>query len=74
MRKVYVWRDGNIVPKGPQAAPAARTQIIGDIEPYRSIATGEMINSRQQHRQHLRDHNLVEIGNEHQAKFGLPRS
>lgn len=74
MRKVYVWRDGKIVEKGPQAAPAARTQIIGDIEPYRSVATGEIITSRQQHRQHLRDNNLVEIGNEQQARFGLPRT
>ena len=74
MRKTYVYEDGKIVPKGPQAAPAARTQIIGDIDTYRSIATGEIINSRAQHRQHLRDNNLVEIGNEQQAKFGLPRS
>jgi hypothetical protein len=74
MRKVYVYEGGKIVPKTPQAAPAARTQIIGDIDPYRSIATGEIINSRAQHRQHLRDNNLVEIGNEQQAKFGLPRS
>lgn len=38
--------------------------IAGDMQPYQSMITGEMITSRSQHRTHLRDHNCIEIGNE----------
>jgi hypothetical protein len=35
-----------------------------DIKPYQSMVTGEMINSRSRHREHLREHGLLEVGNE----------
>lgn len=38
--------------------------VMQDIEPYRSVVTGELIGGRHQHREHLKRHNLVEIGNE----------
>lgn len=38
--------------------------VVADIQPYRSMATGEMITSRSQHSRHLRQHGLVEVGNE----------
>lgn len=38
--------------------------IAADIKPYRSMIDGSMINSRSQHRQHLKDHGCVEIGND----------
>ena len=38
--------------------------VQGDIQPYQSMITGEMITSRSQHREHLRQHNCFEIGNE----------
>jgi len=38
--------------------------VMGDIAPYKSMATGEMIMGRRQHREHLREHRLIEIGNE----------
>jgi hypothetical protein len=38
--------------------------VIADIEPYRSMATGERIKGRSHHRQHLKDHGLIEVGNE----------
>lgn len=38
--------------------------VISDIAPYRSAVTGERIVGRRQHRDHLRDHGLVEVGNE----------
>lgn len=38
--------------------------VMGDIQPYQSMVTGEMITSRSQHREHLKRHSLVEIGNE----------
>ena len=39
-------------------------QFMPDIQPYKSMATGEMITSRSQHREHLKEHRLNEIGNE----------
>lgn len=38
--------------------------IIRDIEPYRSVVTGEVIGGRRQHRDHLRAHDCIEVGNE----------
>jgi hypothetical protein len=38
--------------------------VMGDIQPYRSMQTGEMITSRSHHKAHLKQHGLVEIGNE----------
>jgi len=38
--------------------------VIAEIKPYRSMVTGQMIESRSQHREHLKRHNLEEIGNE----------
>lgn len=39
-------------------------EIIDEIQPYRSMATGEMITSRKEHREHLKKHGLREVGNE----------
>ncbi len=38
--------------------------VQGDIEPYKSMITGEMITSRSQHKAHMRQHNVMEAGNE----------
>lgn len=38
--------------------------VMADIQPYQSMVTGEMITSRSHHRAHLKQHQLVEIGNE----------
>lgn len=38
--------------------------VAADIQPYQSMATGEMITSRSQHRAHLKHHGLIEVGNE----------
>jgi len=38
--------------------------VINDIQPYRSMATGEMIMSRSQHRDHLKATGCIEVGNE----------
>lgn len=45
-------------------APTPRVYVQGDIKPYQSMVTGEMIESRSQHRDHLKRHGKVEIGNE----------
>lgn len=45
--------------------------VSTDIQPYQSMVTGEIINSRSRHREHLRDHNLLEVGNE--TKYLQPK-
>ena len=35
--------------------------IIEDYKPYQSMATGEMIEGRKAHREHLKRHNLVVV-------------
>jgi len=38
--------------------------VADDIQPYRSMCDGTMITSRSQHRAHLKQHGVVEVGNE----------
>lgn len=38
--------------------------IIGDVPAYRSMITGEMIEGRKAHREHLARHGMQEVGNE----------
>lgn len=38
--------------------------VAPDIAGYQSMATGEWVSSRSAHREHLKRHNLIEIGNE----------
>jgi len=47
-------------------------QIVRDIEPYKSMVTGEIITSRSYHRDHLRAHGCIEVGNEIKAAMQRP--
>lgn len=40
------------------------SMVMADIQPYQSMITGEYITSRSRHRDHLRAHNCIEVGNE----------
>lgn len=42
----------------------AAPMVQGDIQPYRSMIDGSMIESRSKHRAHLKQHGCIEIGNE----------
>lgn len=44
--------------------PESAAYVIGDIGEYVSVVDGSVISSRSQHRDHLRAHELVEVGNE----------
>ena len=46
--------------------PRKGPHIIGDIEPYQAVGPefGKVISSRSHHREYLRQHNLIEVGNE----------
>lgn len=39
--------------------------VIQDIEPYRSPIDRSVVSSRSQHRDHMRQHGVVEMGNEY---------
>lgn len=63
--KLAEYIDGELVwVREEQTSKKAHYNIIKDIEPYKSMADGTMITSRSQHREHLRKHNCIEIGNE----------
>lgn len=38
--------------------------VAGDIQPYRSMIDGSIIESRSRHREHLKAHGCFEVGNE----------
>lgn len=52
--------------------PRADYHVMPDIKPYRSMINGKPINSRSTHREHLRAHGCVEVGNE--TKYLQPRA
>ena len=64
MRKVYVQIDGELIEKSTHCADPVAPMVMPDIQPYQSMADGSMITSRSHHREHLRQHNCIEIGNE----------
>jgi hypothetical protein len=68
------WRDDVLVWAKEPPKESVALQIVPDIAPYRSMVTGEMIESRSRHREHLREHRMIEIGNEvhHMRPFGKP--
>ena len=63
MRRSWVYIDGKAYEKGVDEIPE-RVQIIPEIQPYKSMITGEMITSRAKHREHLKKHGCKELGNE----------
>ncbi len=44
--------------------PAAGVLVIPDIKPYKSMITGEEITSRSRHREHLKAHGCIEVGDQ----------
>lgn len=44
--------------------PPKTNEIISDIQPYISMVDGSVITSRSKHREHLKAHGCVEVGNE----------
>jgi len=67
IRGSFVWdsTQGKLVSKEDYIQPCAKAHlIIGDIQPYQSMVDGSMIEGRSQHREHLKRHGLMEVGNE----------
>ncbi|MCB1460908.1 MAG: hypothetical protein KDJ90_00415 [Nitratireductor sp.] len=66
--EVYARRQAVRSDAGANASDLPSPRLIRDIEPYKSMVTGEVITSRSKHRDHLRRHDLVELGNERPKK------
>lgn len=45
-------------------AARAGPQIVPDVAPYKSMIDGSVIDGRKRHRDHLRAHSCVEVGND----------
>jgi hypothetical protein len=64
-RKRYVAVGNTWAEIGADYTPESKShQVMPDIAPYKSMVTGEEISSRSKHREHLRRHGVIEIGNE----------
>lgn len=68
IRGSFVWDpvSHSMIPKDEyfEISNPLAPMVMGDIQPYKSMATGEMITSRSRHREHLKQHGLIEVGNE----------
>lgn len=74
MRKSYVQIDGQLYEKGSdEHMDALAPLIMPDIAEYTSMITGERITSRSRHREHLREHGMVELGNDSSVMNAKPK-
>lgn len=64
MRKRWVYINGEAVPADEAQYAPVSAIVMPDIQPYRSMVDGSIISSRSRHREHLRAHGVVEVGNE----------
>ncbi len=60
---IYIDGEGYEVVNGELIAPVA-PMVMPDIKPYKSMIDGREITSRSAHREHLKNHGCIEIGNE----------
>ena len=65
MKRTWVYVDGVAYENGTEPASGRVVpDVLPDIAPYQSMITGEVITSRSKHREHLRRHGMVEVGND----------
>lgn len=75
MRRRYVQIAGVLYERGTEPVSRCAPDVMGDIQPYQSMITGEMITSRSRHREHLKAHGYEECGNDSSLKkpyTGIP--
>lgn len=73
MARFFWSREAHAWVEYPTASSRPRPMgpyVIADIEPYRNVLDGKRIQSRRHHRDFLRAHRLIEVGNEYDK--GLP--
>ena len=75
-RETWVWRDGELVEKHlatPLHAEGSSLYVISDtVEGFRSMADGNMYDSKSRYRADLRARGCVEIGNERMERRPTP--
>lgn len=66
MRRRYVYIQGvaHEVSQDWTPEPRADIHVMPDIQPYKSMIDGSEITSRSRHREHLRQHGCIEVGND----------
>lgn len=66
MRRRWVYVDGEAieVDQDYTSEPRPEYHVMPDIQPYRSMIDGSVITSRSRHREHLKAHGCVEVGND----------
>ena len=66
MTRRFIQRDGKLYEVGKDYIPEPRSShhVMGDIKPYKSMIDGSLITSRSHHREHLRQHGCIEVGND----------
>ena len=69
LRKTYVFDGEKMVEKGTETRKKV-PNIMPDIQPYQVVGPeyGKWISSRSQHREYLKTHGLIEVGNERPRK------
>ncbi len=71
-RKRWVYIGGEAFEVSGDYTPEPQSSMVmNDIKPYQSMVTGEWITSRSQHRDHLKTHKVIEVGNE--TKYLQPK-
>lgn len=73
MRRRFVQINGELVEYGHETERPTPA-VLPDIAPYKSMVTGEVIESRSKHREHLKRHGYEEVGNDSSLfkQRGLP--
>ncbi|HEX4571915.1 MAG TPA: hypothetical protein VH184_15890 [Dongiaceae bacterium] len=70
-RESHAWIQHD--PTAPRQSPVG-PYVIGDIEPYRNMLNGQRIQSRRHHRDFIKAHRLIEIGNEYNRGLAVDRA
>lgn len=65
-RHRWIYVNGEAIPVSEDWKPEPQSEyhIMGDIKPYQSMIDGSVITSRSRHREHLRAHGCIEVGND----------
>jgi len=61
---IYAVEDGVVTIDKQETSTDAGFYVVPDIQPYQSMIDGSMITSRSRHREHLKAHNCIEVGND----------
>ena len=65
MKRRYIYdKKGRAVEVSESGSRNTSYQVMPDIKPYRSMVDGTLITSRSRHREHLKAHGCVEVGND----------